>query len=193
MALGCCQRFRDRPAVRCRSRRYLRRTRVQRTSSTGTSASPLASGATGSRVWKRRASPRGASRRPPNVSPRASRQWFHPTPAERNSANAWDLSIHALSENPDMAWALIEIMMRPENITTYPDAGLPPYLSIYDSEAYSSDYWASVAAHGRQRPRCSPDPLLPGVRQHGLRRNPRGHQRRPCGYSKCPRRGTGGA
>ncbi len=54
-------------------------------SSTGTSASPLASGATGSRVSKRRASPRGASRRPRNVSPRASRRWSRRTPAERNS------------------------------------------------------------------------------------------------------------
>jgi ABC-type glycerol-3-phosphate transport system substrate-binding protein len=64
-----------------------------------------------------------------------------PNPGGAGFANAWDLSIHANSENPEMAWKLIETMMRPENITQYPDAGLPPWLSIYDSEAYSSDYW----------------------------------------------------
>ncbi len=70
-------------------------------------------------------------------------------------ANAWDLSVHANSENPDMAWALIEVMMRPENITQYPDAGLPPWLSIYDSDAYSSDYWQAwrqAAESGRGVP-----------------------------------------
>jgi hypothetical protein len=46
-------------------------------------------------------------------------------------------------------------MMRPENITQYPDAGLPPWLSIYDSEAYSSDYWQiwrEAAENGRGVP-----------------------------------------
>jgi ABC-type glycerol-3-phosphate transport system substrate-binding protein len=78
-----------------------------------------------------------------------------PNPGGAQFANAWDLSIHALSENPDMAWKFIEVMMRPENITTYPDAGLPPYLSIYDSEAYSSDYWQvwrDMAVNGRGVP-----------------------------------------
>ena len=54
-----------------------------------------------------------------------------------------------------MGWALIEVMMRPENIVQYPDAGLPPWLSIYDSEAYSSDYWQAwrdAAANGRGVP-----------------------------------------
>ena len=78
-----------------------------------------------------------------------------PNPGGAQFANAWDLSIHSLSENPDMAWKLIEIMMRPENITTFPDAGLPPYLSIYDGEAYSSDYWQvwrDMAVNGRGVP-----------------------------------------
>ena len=78
-----------------------------------------------------------------------------PNPGGAGFANAWDLSIHANSENPDMGWALIEVMMRPENIVQYPDAGLPPWLSIYDSEAYSSDYWQAwrdAAANGRGVP-----------------------------------------
>ena len=78
-----------------------------------------------------------------------------PNPGSAGFANAWDLSIHANSENPDMAWKLIEVMMRPENITQYPDGGLPPWLSIYDSEAYSSDYWQiwrEAAENGRGVP-----------------------------------------
>lgn len=86
----------------------------------------------------------------PGVTPMVS-----PNPGGAGFANAWDLSIHANSDNPDMAWELIEVMMRPENITQYPDAGLPPWLSIYDSEAYSSDYWQAwreAAENGRGVP-----------------------------------------
>lgn len=86
----------------------------------------------------------------PGVTPMVS-----PNPGGAGFANAWDLSVHANSEHPDMAWALIEVMMRPDNITQYPDAGLPPWLSIYDSEAYSSDYWQAwreAAENGRGVP-----------------------------------------
>ncbi len=79
-----------------------------------------------------------------------------PGSAGAGFANAWNLSIHANSENPDMAWALIEVAMRPENVIQFPGGGLPPWLSVYESEDYSSDFWQTwrdIAENGRGVPK----------------------------------------
>ncbi len=78
-----------------------------------------------------------------------------PSSVKANFANSWNLSIHKLSENPEMAWKLIEIALRPENLAIYPDAGLPARLSMWDSPEYSSDFWQiwlEAAKNGRPMP-----------------------------------------
>ncbi|MFQ5855634.1 MAG: ABC transporter substrate-binding protein [Anaerolineae bacterium] len=78
-----------------------------------------------------------------------------PSSVKAQFANSWNLSIHKLSENPEMAWKLIEVVLRPENLATYPDAGLPARLSMWDAPEYSSDFWQlwlEAAKNGRPMP-----------------------------------------
>ena len=80
---------------------------------------------------------------------------IQPSSVGANFANSWNLSIHKLSENPLMAWKLIEVALRPENLAVYPDAGLPARLSMWDAPEYSSDFWKTwreAASKGRPMP-----------------------------------------
>lgn len=70
-------------------------------------------------------------------------------------ANSWNLSIHSLSENPEMAMKLIEVALRAENLAVFPDAGLPARLSMWDASEYSSEFWSTwraAAEKGRAMP-----------------------------------------
>jgi multiple sugar transport system substrate-binding protein len=84
-----------------------------------------------------------------------------PTSAKAQFTNAWCLSIHKLSQNPEMAWKLMETVLRPENLATYPDAGLPGRLSAWEAPEYQSDFyqlWLEAARNGRPMP---PTPYYP--------------------------------
>jgi multiple sugar transport system substrate-binding protein len=84
-----------------------------------------------------------------------------PTSVKAQFTNAWCLSIHKLSQNADMAWKLLETILRPENLATYPDAGLPGRLSAWDAPEYSSAFyqtWLEAAKNGRPMP---PTPFYP--------------------------------
>jgi multiple sugar transport system substrate-binding protein len=84
-----------------------------------------------------------------------------PSSVKAQFTNAWCLSIHKLSKNPDMAWKLMETVLRPENLATYPDAGLPGRLSAWAAPEYSSAFyqtWLEAAKNGRPMP---PTPYYP--------------------------------
>lgn len=78
-----------------------------------------------------------------------------PTHGNASFTNGWLASIGARSKQPEMAWKLIEVMVRPENLRAYPDAGLPARKSEYARPEYSSSFyrtWSQVADHGRPMP-----------------------------------------
>lgn len=84
-----------------------------------------------------------------------------PGNAKAQFTNAWCLSIHKLSTNPDMAWKLMETVLKPENLATYPDAGLPARLTAWEQPQYSSEFyqtWLEAAKNGRPMP---PTPYYP--------------------------------
>jgi ABC-type glycerol-3-phosphate transport system substrate-binding protein len=84
-----------------------------------------------------------------------------PTSAKAQFTNAWCLSIHKLSQHPEMAWKLLEVVLRSENLKTYPDAGLPARLSAWAAPEYQSDFyniWLEAAKNGRPMP---PTPAYP--------------------------------
>jgi multiple sugar transport system substrate-binding protein len=84
-----------------------------------------------------------------------------PTSARAQFTNAWCLSIHKLSTNPDMAWKLMETVLRPENLANYPDAGLPARLSAWEAPELQTDFyqiWLDAAQNGRPMP---PTPYYP--------------------------------
>jgi multiple sugar transport system substrate-binding protein len=84
-----------------------------------------------------------------------------PTSAQAQFTNAWCLSIHKLSTNPEMAWTLMETVLRPVNLSNYPDAGLPGRLSAWEAAEYQSDFyqlWLEAARKGRPMP---PTPHYP--------------------------------
>jgi ABC-type glycerol-3-phosphate transport system substrate-binding protein len=64
-----------------------------------------------------------------------------PGAAGAQFTNAWCLSVHKLSKQPEMAFKLMQTVLRPENLATYPDAGLPARLSTWATPEYSSDFW----------------------------------------------------
>ena len=78
-----------------------------------------------------------------------------PGNAKAQFTNAWCLSIHKLSQNPEMAWKLLETVLQSENLATYPDAGLPARLSAWAAPEYSSAFyqtWLEAAQNGRPMP-----------------------------------------
>ena len=78
-----------------------------------------------------------------------------PSSVKAQFTNAWCVSIHKLSKVPDAAWKLLETIFKPENLATYPDAGLPARLSTWAKPEYSSAFyqtWLTAAKNGRPMP-----------------------------------------
>ncbi len=69
--------------------------------------------------------------------------------------NSWLLSIHALSEHQDAAMKFIEVLLQPERLYTFPDAGLPTRLSLWAKPEYQTPFykiWLEAAKAGRPMP-----------------------------------------
>jgi len=84
-----------------------------------------------------------------------------PSSVKAQFTNAWCLSIHKLSKNPEAAAKLLEIILRPENLAVFPDAGLPARLSAWSAPEFSSAFyqtWLEAAKSGRSMP---PTPFYP--------------------------------
>lgn len=65
------------------------------------------------------------------------------------------LAIHALSQQPEMAFRLLRVILRPENLRTYPDASLPARLSTWQTNEYKTSFyeaWLAAARKGRPMP-----------------------------------------
>ena len=78
-----------------------------------------------------------------------------PGAARAQFTNAWCMGIHKLSTNVDMAWKLMMTIFEPDNLKTYPDAGLPGRLSAWDAPEYSSAFyktWLDAAKSGKPMP-----------------------------------------
>jgi ABC-type glycerol-3-phosphate transport system substrate-binding protein len=78
-----------------------------------------------------------------------------PGAAKAQFTNAWCLSLHKLSTVPDAAFKLLMTVMEPENLKTYPDAGLPGRLSAWEAPEYSSAFyqtWLDAAKNGKPMP-----------------------------------------
>lgn len=91
----------------------------------------------------------------PECTPGQAGVMVQPSSVKAQFTNAWCLSIHKLSKNPDMAWKLLELIFRPENLAIYPDAGLPARLSAWAKPEYSSAFyqtWLEAAKNGRPMP-----------------------------------------
>lgn len=84
-----------------------------------------------------------------------------PGAARAQFTNAWCMSIHKLSKNPDASWKLMQTIFKPENLKNYPDAGLPARLTAWDAPEYGSAFyktWLDAAKSGRPMP---PTPYYP--------------------------------
>jgi len=91
----------------------------------------------------------------PECTPGTAGVMVQPTSVKAQFTNAWCVSIHKLSKVPDMAWKLLEVILRPDNLATYPDAGLPARLSSWAKPEYSSAFyqtWLEAAKNGRPMP-----------------------------------------
>lgn len=78
-----------------------------------------------------------------------------PTEPKAQFTNAWCISIHTLSEQPDASMKFIEYFCRPERLFTFPDAGLPARLSLWEKPEFQTPFykkWLEAAQNGRPMP-----------------------------------------
>ena len=69
--------------------------------------------------------------------------------------NSWNASIYSLSENKDLAWKFINVMLKAENLRNYADAGLPIRASEWNGPAMQTPFyklWKSSLATGHPMP-----------------------------------------
>jgi ABC-type glycerol-3-phosphate transport system substrate-binding protein len=90
-----------------------------------------------------------------DCKPTVANVMVQPGAARAQFTNSWCLSIHKLSTAPEQAFKLLMTIMQPDNLKTYPDAGLPGRLTAWDAPEYSSDFyktWLDAAKNGRPMP-----------------------------------------
>ncbi len=78
-----------------------------------------------------------------------------PTKPQAAFTNAWFVSIYKMSQNPDEAWDFIRLMLEPDNIIDYPDAGLPIRESLWEEPEFQNDFyqtWKAAVEKGRPMP-----------------------------------------
>lgn len=65
------------------------------------------------------------------------------------------LSVHSLSRQPEMAFRLLQVALRPENLRSCPDGGFPVRLSVWDGAEYRPAFyqtWLAAVRSGRPVP-----------------------------------------
>ena len=78
-----------------------------------------------------------------------------PTILQAQFTNAWTISVHALTKKPVESVKLIETFAEPEALATFPDAGLPARLSLWEQPVYQTDFyqtWFEAVKKGRSMP-----------------------------------------
>jgi len=69
--------------------------------------------------------------------------------------NSWDVSIYSLSQNKELAWKFINLMLQPENLRGYGDAGLPIRASEWNGPGMQTPFyklWKQSIATGHPMP-----------------------------------------
>lgn len=78
-----------------------------------------------------------------------------PTTPKAQFSNAWTVSVHALSDQPEKGFRYIETMLRPGVLELFPDGGLPARQSAWGDPKYQTDFyqaWFEAADSGRSMP-----------------------------------------
>lgn len=78
-----------------------------------------------------------------------------PTRTKAMFTNAWTVSLHALCKDPELGVALIETLLRPETLLSFPDAGLPTRLSAWQRPEFQTPFyqvWFRAVQHGESMP-----------------------------------------
>ena len=78
-----------------------------------------------------------------------------PTEPKAQFSNAWTVSIHALSKNPETSFRYIESLLRPGTLENFPDGGLPARQSAWQQNQYATDFygtWFEAAKNGKPMP-----------------------------------------
>ncbi|MDZ7338982.1 MAG: extracellular solute-binding protein [candidate division KSB1 bacterium] len=78
-----------------------------------------------------------------------------PTRTKAQFTNAWTVSIHTLSKNPELSAKLLRYLVRPETLLSFPDAGLPTRLSAWRRPEYQTRFyqvWFNAVQHGASMP-----------------------------------------
>jgi ABC-type glycerol-3-phosphate transport system substrate-binding protein len=91
----------------------------------------------------------------PTCEPTTAGVMLVPTKPRAQFTNAWLLSIHKLSPNPELAMRLIEFLLKPDMLIDYPDAGLPARLSMWEKPEFKTPFyqiWLQAAKNGRPMP-----------------------------------------
>jgi ABC-type glycerol-3-phosphate transport system substrate-binding protein len=78
-----------------------------------------------------------------------------PTEPRAQFSNAWTVSIHSLSRQPDEAARYLETLLRAGTLEEFADAGLPARRATWEQSAYESEFygaWFDAAQAGRSMP-----------------------------------------
>jgi len=78
-----------------------------------------------------------------------------PTLHQAQFTNAWTISVHALTQRPAESFQLLETFIEPEALNTFPDAGLPARLSIWNRPEYQTSFyqiWFQAMVKGQSMP-----------------------------------------
>ncbi|MDZ7333125.1 MAG: extracellular solute-binding protein [candidate division KSB1 bacterium] len=78
-----------------------------------------------------------------------------PTVPQAQFTNAWTISIHALSQKPHESIQFLKKFIDPKALCSFPDAGLPAALSLWQSPEYQTEFykiWFEAASKGRSMP-----------------------------------------
>lgn len=78
-----------------------------------------------------------------------------PTRHKAMFTNSWTVSVHALSSQPKLSVELIEYLLRPETLLSFPDGGLPTRLSAWRRPEFQTPFyrvWYRAVQHGASMP-----------------------------------------
>lgn len=94
---------------------------------------------------------------PPSPEGRATVVGLFETPTRHKAmfTNSWTVSVHALNSQPKLSVELIEYLLRPETLLSFPDGGLPTRLSAWRRPEFQTAFyqvWYRAVQHGASMP-----------------------------------------
>jgi multiple sugar transport system substrate-binding protein len=67
-----------------------------------------------------------------------------PTKEGKQFENSWSISIHKLSKNPELSFEFLRYLLKPEDLSVFPDAGLPVHNSIWNKKEYKTPFYKTM-------------------------------------------------